>query len=220
MCYLKWGGRSREALKYKNMAAHHEDYLVGDDLEAVLALTDEDILEENSDFTSVVTEDVNNISKVAVETFNCDLCSKICVSKRGLSRHQNAKHSSNVEGKKPTSVPKKQAEEKLHPLFLKRFMENAVVKLSNDECYPPSVMAEFKMYNVGSLDAVLPMYQLIRHVIDAYNGDAEDFYPKFYKAISEAANPFGPNLTKNCGMLLGMELANHVLAHSLNIIVY
>ena len=38
-------------------------------------------------------------------------------------------------------------------------------------------------------------------------------YPAFCKLISNAKNPFGRSLTKHASLLLGFELANHVLGY-------
>ena len=86
----------------------------------------------------------------------------------------------------------------------------SIVKLSNDECYPQWILDEFKNYKLGSLDNVNHTYDFIKDVIADFNGNAEKFYPKFYKNIT-GENTF-LNLSKQCSTLLGMEVANHVLA--------
>ena len=45
----------------------------------------------------------------------------------------------------------------------------------------------------------------------SFKGDAEKFCPAFYKYISDAENHFGRSLNKHASLLLGFELANHVL---------
>ena len=74
------------------------------------------------------------------------------------------------------------------------------------------VMGEFKMYNVGTLDDVNHTYAFIRDIIGTFSGDAEKFYPQFYKIIAETDTPF-KNLSHKCSLLLGFEVENHVLAH-------
>ena len=56
------------------------------------------------------------------------------------------------------------------------------------------------------------MYALIRDVIAAFNGDLNKFYPKFYQAFADAEASF-KGLCRNSSLLLGFELANHVLAY-------
>lgn len=66
---------------------------------------------------------------------------------------------------------------------------------------------------VASLDNVLPSYSLVKNVIKSFDGDAEKFYPLFYKNILDMEHPFGASLSHNCTVLLGFELANQVLCH-------
>lgn len=65
------------------MAAAKEDFLYGEELDAILEAIDEDILQSNSDFdvelTTVVKEIPEEDTKV---TFSCSLCPKVCFSKR------------------------------------------------------------------------------------------------------------------------------------------
>ena len=49
-------------------------------------------------------------------------------------------------------------------------------KLSTDECYPDSVMEEFKIFN-ASLDDFVLYYKLILPVVNSFSGDTEKFYP-------------------------------------------
>ena len=54
--------------------------------------------------------------------FSCDIREKVCKTLRGLTRHRNSKHSTanNVEGDLYKGrFEKSEAEERLHPIFLK-----------------------------------------------------------------------------------------------------
>ena len=53
-------------------------------------------------------------------------------------------------------------------------------------------------------------HKLISNVVLSFKGDAEKFYPAFYKCVSDAKNPFGGSLNKHASLLLGFELTNHV----------
>ena len=197
----------------------HEDFLYGDDLDAVLAAVEDNLLEENAGFTlelDNVTEEIGESE--SWDGFQCNLCTKICKSKRGLMRHQDIKHNHPVDtdstgapGVPSCSSSQKSPESILHTLYFKTFLEKSVEKLSVDECYPEVILAEFRNYKVGSLDNVNHTYAFIKDVIQKYNGDAEKFYPLFYKNISRE-NVF-LNLSKHCSTLLGFEVANHVLAY-------
>ncbi|XP_057291824.1 uncharacterized protein LOC130647836 [Hydractinia symbiolongicarpus] len=150
------------------MAAAKEDFLYGEDLNAILEAIDEDILLSNSDFDVELTTVVNDIPEEDTKvTFSCSLCPKVCVSKRGLTRHTNAKHSDHDKGDSAGSGERdfKEAEKMLHPLYFKKYMEEAVSKLAGDECYPSEITNEFKMFKVGGLDNVLPSYALVKDLI-------------------------------------------------------
>ena len=71
-------------------------------------------------------------------------------------------------------------------------------------------MNEFKSFSFNSLDEVMPAYMLISDIIVSFNGNAERFYPEFYKSLSDFVFK---NLSQNCSVLLSFEVANHVLAH-------
>ena len=49
-------------------------------------------------------------------------------------------------------------------------------KLSTDECYPDSLMEEFKIFK-ASLDDFVLYYKLILPVVNSFSGDTEKFYP-------------------------------------------
>ena len=57
--------------------------------------------------------------------------------------------------------------------------------------------------------AYLPAYNLITPVINSFDGNIENFYPKFYKAFVDAEDPFR-GLDLNCTRLLGFEIKNHM----------
>lgn len=201
------------------MAGNQDDFLVGDDLDAVFELLlEEDFFEDELNFDIEVAKTVSELPTLEKELFKCSFCAKTCISKRGLTRHTNSKHSNLVPDIASSSTtekslsPSKEPEQILHPLKLKKFLQESAEKLAVDECYPHEIMAEFKNYQVGSPEDVVATYGYIRQVIKEFNGDAEKFYPKFYKCINENHNIF-PGLSRYCSILLGYEVANNVLAH-------
>ena len=191
------------------MARFQGDELVGDDLDAVLQAIDEDVFEQDPVLSAEVDRDISEIpTEPFNKSFTCSFCTKVCVSKRGLSRHVNVKYKDQQQ--QQTSAPKPlSAEEKLHPLVLKQLLKASVDKLAVDECYPQNIMDEFKTFSLTNLDDVLPCYTLIKYIIYSFNGDAEKFYPDFYKVFSDAETPFA-GLSRHSSLLLGFEVANHV----------
>lgn len=180
-----------------------EDELFGDDLDAVLELLDKDCEEMEADF---ISETADNQS--TSQTFPCMLCNKVCISQRGLTRHTNSKH----REKAITSKEANNYEEILHPSLLTNFLKLSCEKLAVDECYPAHIMNEFKGKKFNSTEDVFVCYDLIKATVLSFDGNAEKFYPKFYKVFSDAKDPFN-GLSRHCSLLLGFELANHVLAY-------
>ena len=87
------------------MAALAEDFLVGDDLDVILALLEEDSREENKDFISDVNSVVEELCEVPPASgFAYDFCEKVCKCKRGFSRHMNTKYSANTPSE---TIPKR-----------------------------------------------------------------------------------------------------------------
>ena len=68
-------------------------------------------------------------------------------------------------------------------------------------------------YKVSFADAQ-HFFFLVNDVIADFNGNAEKFYPTFYKVVGQEG--YFNNLTKRCALLVGYELANHVLSHITN----
>ena len=187
------------------MASLGDEFLCGDDLDVILSLIDEDVLENDQTLKTITYKESSKIP-IEKQVFSCDTCDKVCLSKRGLSRHKNSKHSSTSD---------KSADERLQPLQLKNFINQCVKKLSVDECYPESTRKEFLDVQFTSLENdIMPVYLIVTDVISEYNGSNETFFPKFYKAVRENATEPSPfKLSKKSNLILGFELANIVLAH-------
>ena len=73
-------------------------------------------------------------------------------------------------------------------------------------------MGEFLTFLIDK-ECIKNVHKLISYVALSFKEDGEKFYPAFYKCISEAENSFGGNLKKHASLLLGFELANHVLRY-------
>ena len=85
------------------------------------------------------------------------------------------------------------------------------MKLVNDQCFE-SFMGYFLAFLIHK-ECIKNVHKLISNVVSSFKGDGERFYPAFYKCISDAENPFCGSLNKHTSLLLGFELANHVLAY-------
>ena len=70
-----------------------EEFIFGDDLDALLTYLDQDLQIESEAFDADLNVLMDEIeSTPPVEGFPCETCDKICKTKRGLFRHRNAAH--------------------------------------------------------------------------------------------------------------------------------
>ena len=69
------------------------DFLVADNFDAVVAIIDADVLENDTEILSDVNCVVENLpSTKNCGQHHCHICSKICLSESGLLRHVKSKH--------------------------------------------------------------------------------------------------------------------------------
>ena len=139
------------------------------------------------------------------------MCEKVCKSKQGFSRHQNAKHRENQPEEISITSKGLSAEDRLHPLYFNKYINECAKQLASDGCYSDETINTFSSYYC-SLDDANFTYQFVRDVIQSFNGNGEKFYPRFYDCVSGEDNIF-KNLYRKCSVILGFELANVVLAH-------
>ena len=186
------------------MASKSEELLAGNDNEGILAVIDNAILAEPNDLETEFTATVSKIQEINSEScFHAKIAEKgTNKTKRELNRHQSAEHGDYIET----------YEERLPLDISEQFVTTSKVKLANDQCFE-SFMGEFSAFVINK-ECIKNVHNLISNVVLSFKGDAEKFYPAFYKCISDAGNPFGGSLNKHASWLLGFELAaNHVLGY-------
>ena len=135
------------------------DFLVADDFDAVMAMIDADMLENDTEMLSDLYSVVENLPSANTEMLSdlysivenlpsaknsgqhhCHICFKVCQSESGLPRHLKSKHPENLSTNEESSKLKYSLD-----IFLpKSFVENSAAKLAEDACYPEHVMGEFK----------------------------------------------------------------------------
>ena len=192
-----------------------EDFLAGADLDAIFEAMEQDLIEQDTDFTIVLNNVVEEIVDDEKIVFQCQFCDKVCFSKRGRTRHTNSKHSAEETTSKishtQNKIVERDAFSMCHPLYFKKFTEICVEKLSNDKCYPTYLREEFKQYKMTVDDISNFTYHLFEDCIGSFDGNGEKFLPKFYNIVSKS--PCFKNLSISACRLLGCEVANHVLSH-------
>ena len=174
-----------------------------------MAIIENDIVESDSTLSEEMNSVVEKVPSKKSEQHHCQLCSKICVSKAGLSRHMKSKHQEALPAEQENSS-------QIHPLdisTLQKFIEKSADKLSKDSCYPDDIMEEFKSFKISSVDDVLPAYNLLLPILKSFKGDAEKFYPQYYKVFSLSPESVYKGLSGKCSLLLSFDVANQVLAH-------
>ena len=196
------------------MASDKDDFLYEVDLDAVLAIIDifeiADMFENDIDMESEIVTCIKNLPSKENCSFKCEFCPKVCLSKAGVSRHQKAK---NQQHSTLDSVSYSDSGGLRARLVLTDFSlmyQKSAQKLSTDECYPESVMEEFKNFN-ASLDDLVPYYKLILPVVNSFSGDIENVYPQIYKLYSQAENY--KNLSHDCSLILSFDVVNQILVH-------
>ena len=189
-----------------------EDFYAGEDLEAVVAAIDKDVWDKDDEFNAEINSLLVNIEEEPSQSgFKCDMCEKVCKSKQGFPRHQNAKHRKNQPEEVSITSKDLSAEDRLHPLYFNKYINECAKQLASDGCYSDETINTFSSYYC-SLDDANFTYQFVRDVIQSFNGNGEKFYPRFYDCVSGEDNIF-KNLNRKCSVILGFELANVVLAH-------
>ena len=83
-------------------------------------------------------------------------------------------------------------------------------KLSTDECYPDSIMEEFKIFS-ASLDDFVLYYKHILPVVNSFSGDTEKFYPWINNLYSQPE--YYKNLSHDCSLILSFDVVNQISAH-------
>ena len=123
------------------MATCGSDFLVADDFDAVMAMIDADMLENDKGMLSDLYSVLENLPSAKNSgQHHCHICSKVCLSESGLPRHLKSKHPENLPPNEESSKLKYSLD-----IFLpKSFVENSAAKLAEDACYPEHVMGEFK----------------------------------------------------------------------------
>ena len=166
-----------------------------------MAVIDNDTLAEPNDLETEFAATVSKIQEINSEScFLCQNCRKTYKTKKGLNHHQSTEHGDYT----------KTYEERLLLDIFEQFVTTRKVKLANDQCFE-SFMGEFSAFVINK-EFIKNVHKLISNVVLSFKGDAE-FYPAFYKCISDAENPFGGSLNKHASLLLGFKLANHVLGY-------
>ena len=162
------------------------------------------MFENDEDMESEIVTCIKNLPSRQNFLFKCNFCPKDCLSKAGLSRHEKAKHQQHSTLDIVSHSDSGGLRSRLELTDFILMYQKCAQKLLLNECYPKSVMEEFKIFN-ASLDDLMPYYKLILPVVNSFSGDTEKFYPQIYNLYSQAEN------YKN--LSLSFDVVNQILAH-------
>ena len=192
------------------MASGKNYFLYEDDLDAVLAINDADMFENDADMESEIVTCITNLPFRENCSFKCEFCPNVCLSKTGLSRHEKAKHQQRSTHDSVSHTDSGSLRSRLELTDFSLMYQKSAQKLSTDECYPDSVMEEFKNFS-ASLHDLTPYYKLILPVVNSLSGDTEKFYPQIYKLYSQTEDY--KNLIHDCSLILSFDVFDQILAH-------
>ena len=169
-------GRYLKTDRTTKMATGKDNFLYEDHLDAVLAIIDTDMFEYDEDMESEIVTCIKNLPFRENWSFKCEFCPKVCLFKAGLWRHGKAKHQQHSTHDSVSRSDSGSSRSRLELTNFSLMYQKSVQKLSKDECYPGSVMKEFKSFST-SLDDLMPYYKLILPVANPFSGDTKKFYP-------------------------------------------
>lgn len=204
------------------MAAREDDFLMGDDLDDLFFLLEGGHLDIDDTFNQELDVIVSEVAADDQQTsFTCEVCNKICKSKRGLTRHTNAKHKADTSAGNSTSsatennagVISKDAMsfQKLSQAKLHEILKESCGIVVKDMCLPESTRQAF--FNCTfTFDEIMALWEKLRPLIDEHTGDGEKFFTGFYGLLDENLLPskFHDITLTN---ILMMEVGNLVLIH-------
>ena len=116
------------------MTSGKGDFLYEDDLDAILAITDVDMFENNEDMESEIVTCIKNLPSREICSFKWEFCSKVCLSKAGLSRHDQAKHQQHTRLDSASHSDSSGLRSRLELIDLSLMYQKSAQKLSTDEC--------------------------------------------------------------------------------------
>ena len=129
------------------------------------------------------------------DSFSCSICNKILKTKRGIERHEENHRLKN-------SI------EILDINCWHVLLKSAVEKVIDEDIQSDEVLEELKTFNGDCKDnnCLQPFIPTLSFVYDL-----QKFYPMFYKVVTQLSSLHG--LGKESTIVLGFELAHHVLGH-------
>ncbi|XP_068752874.1 uncharacterized protein [Montipora capricornis] len=188
------------------MAAGDEDFILGDDFDAIMAA-----LEDNKEFEVHFEEAVEEVQRQGIA---CSLCQKICKSKRGLNRHIAVKHKECSQDNQQ-ETHNHSCESTLTADILIGIVNDTKIRITGREVFANTLREEIKSYqfNINEESTEFAEIQRLYHGF-IKKGNAEKFYAKYYSEIALNSTKYFEGLSRNAATLLSTKLADRLLTHS------
>ena len=133
---------------------------------------------------------------VVALVLKCDNCKKVYKTADGLKRHQDLKH--------------KKSRYKITNTLLRQAVEESILKLVDDKCYPKVEREKLLALKVSSEEVEL-LHNEISHILDTYKGNTDKYYNLFFNYfLSE--NIFTKKINKLYGTVVALELSTKLLS--------
>ncbi|XP_067051130.1 uncharacterized protein [Acropora muricata] len=187
------------------MAASNEDFILGDDFDAIMAA-----LEDNEEFEVHFEEAVEEVQRQGIA---CRLCQKICKSKRGLNRHIAVKHKE-CSRDNQQETHNHSRESTLTGDILIGIVNDTKTRITGREVFANTVTEEVKSYqfNIDEDKEFAEIQRLYEGFIK--KGNAEKFFAKYYSEIALNSTKYFEGLSRNAATLLSTKLADQLLNHA------
>ena len=164
------------------MALKSGQHLPGDDIEGILAVLDNDI------YLLIPMIQRRSLqlrfSKYGILIQIAIFCAKIAEKHIKQKENQSAARGDYT----------KTYEERLPLCIFALFMTTSKLRLANDQCFE-SFMGELSAFLIDK-ECNKNVHKLISNFL-SFKGEAEKFYPAFYKCISDKQSPFANMLKQN-----------------------
>ena len=201
------------------MAAREDDFLMGDDLDDLFFLLEGGHLDKDDIFDQELDVMVSEVAAGDQQSsFTCEICNKTCKSKRGLTRHTNAKHADTATEKSTSSATESNiSKDALSFKKLSQAKLNEILKVScdnvlKDMCLPPESTRQAFFNCTFTFDEIMALWEKLRPLIDEHTGDGEKFFTGFYGLLDENLLPSKFHEITLTNILM-MEVGNLVLIH-------
>ena len=133
---------------------------------------------------------------VVAQVLKCDSCKKVYKTADGLKRHQEIK--------------RKKTRYKVTNTILRQAVEEAILKLVDDKCYPKVEREKLLAVKVSSEEVEI-LHNEMSHILDTYKGNSDKYYNLFFNYFS-SENIFTKKINKLYGTVVALELSTKLLS--------